>query len=183
MNPPVPAPVADPCLKLPRRAATAEVAFDPVTEWRLAADLEALREREANLRRYEARLRALQERIERSGGEPVRRIGANAGGAAVNPIFGAGADELQAGWEKFHRAVTLLQAEQAQLREERLTLRATRAALEQRESQLVAREAAMLERERALAMAKPSEEPKPATVGSRSPWAAARSMFAGGDDT
>lgn len=178
MNPPAPAPVADPCLKLSRRAAAAGTAFSPATEWRLAADLEALREREENLRRYEARLRALQEQVDRRTAEPVRRIGA---GDPVNPVSGAAADQLHTGWEKFHRAVALMEAEQLQLREERSTLRAERDALDQRENQLAAREAAVVERERALAAAVVAEVRKQAAA-TRTPWAAARSALTGEND-
>jgi DNA repair exonuclease SbcCD ATPase subunit len=182
MKPPVPTPVVDPCLKLTRRAAaTASAISDTATEWRLAADLEALREREENLRRYEARLRAMQERIDLSRAEPVRRIGASSPGGTVNPLSEAGAEELRSGWEKFHRAVSLLQAEQTQLRAERSTLRADRTTLEQHEAQLAAREAAVLEKEQALATVKIADEAKRASA-TRNPWNAARSMFTGAKD-
>jgi DNA repair exonuclease SbcCD ATPase subunit len=164
---------------LARRTAVAPPPSDAATAWRLAADLEALREREENLRRYEARLRAMQERIDRSGAEPVQRIGASS--TLVNPLSGAGAEELRSGWEKFHRAVALLEAEQAQLREERSRLRTDRAALEQREAQVAAREAAVLEREQAIAAVALADAAKRSSA-TRNPWSAARSMFAGAKD-
>jgi hypothetical protein len=181
MKPPVPAPVVDPCLKLSRRVAPAPTISDAATEWRLAADLEALREREENLRRYEARLRAMQEQIDLSRAEPIRRIGATSSRATGNPLSESGAEELRAGWEKFHRAVSLLQAEQTQLRAERSTLHANRTALEAREVQVAAREAAVTEREQALAVVALADEAKRSSA-TRNPWSAARSMFAGTKD-
>lgn len=110
----------------------------------LESDFEALREREANLQRYEARLRTMQEQIDARGSAPATGTAASYSNAAPAPAVDA---DLSAAWDKFHRARALLQAEQNQLRDERMAFRDAKADLERREADVAARETRLAERE------------------------------------
>lgn len=111
----------------------------------IASDMEALRVQEANLRAYETRLR-----------EARPQPGPVAAGAAP------ATEELQAAWEKFHRAQALLEAERRALTDERLAYREMAAGLKGREEELKRRESWLAQREAALAAAK---DEKPAAGG------------------
>lgn len=112
----------------------------------LESDFEALREREANLQRYEARLRSMQEQIDARASGPAANSSpaVQYNSAAPGGVMDA---DLAAAWDKFHRARALLQAEQNQLRDERMALRDTKADLERREADIAARETRLAERE------------------------------------
>lgn len=141
----------------------------------LAADLEALREREENLRKYEVRLREWQAQLDATvaaGGSasPFMRS------ASENPSPGSTpADSaLEAAWAKFHRARALLEAEQNQLRDDRLALRDMEQMLKQREADLAEREARVAQREAELAT-----RPAPSAVQrlTQAPFLAAKAVF------
>jgi chromosome segregation ATPase len=111
----------------------------------LESDFEALREREANLQRYEARLRSMQEQIDARASTPASN---SSPAAQYNSAPAVVADaELAAAWDKFHRARALLQAEQNQLRDERMAFRDAKADLERREADITTRETRLAERE------------------------------------
>lgn len=150
----------------------------------LDADIEALRDRENNLREYEARLRAWQAQLE--GSMPPQPSG-----HYVAPVFGRppshtpfeGDAALQAGWEKLMRARELLEAEQAHVRDDRLNLKETAAILKRHEAALTAREAGLAQREAILAaamtVAQPAEGAKSSTMTrlTQAPFAIAKSVF------
>jgi chromosome segregation ATPase len=124
---------------------TAEIERLEKLQKQFASDMEALRAQEANLRAYESRLR-----------EARPQPGPVAAGAAP------GAEELQAAWEKFHRAQALLEAERRALTDERLSYRELSAAVRAREEDLKRRESWLAQREAAAAA--PRQE-KPAATG------------------
>lgn len=186
---PFPAPA--PALKLPRRS----IAPDSVPEneyvpspaeveqrRQLEADIAELREREANLREYEARLRAWQDQLDADvvlpKSTPVRATTTGANFAASG--------DLQAAWEKFHRAHALLEAEQRQMRIDRIVSQENEAAVQRREAELTAREATIAERERVLeemlagaAAAAQAEDAKPRSTMQRLTQAPFMSVFKG----
>lgn len=188
-----PFPPAAPALKLPRRAATTtECAPTPAeleTRRQLDADLAELRERESNLREYEARLRAWQDQLDADvvipKAAPVRQASGTpfSGGSS----HGLGASELQAAWEKFHRAHAILEAEQRQMKIDRIVTQENESTLQRREAELAAREASIAERERVLeealaaaAAQAQAEEAKPLSAMQRltqAPFMAAKSVF------
>jgi len=164
-------------LKLARQAAQAEdsacrAATQAKAGHTLEEEVSALEAREENLRAYEARLRELQAEIDlrtppsRVSRPPFRRPGTQA------PFEGVA--EMQADWEKLHRARELLEAEVAHLRGDRLALADEAAALKRREEVVALREARVAERERLVAMATPVrpvvKEPVPAPASSPSPF-------------
>lgn len=173
-----------PALKLPRRATLVpDGSVPPVSEPRsdlggqLAADLEALREREENLRKYEVRLREWQAQLDATvatGGSasPFMR---GTGGTPVPAAVGTDS-LLEAAWSKFHRARALLEAEQNQLRDDRLVLRDLEQTLKQREAELAAREAEVAQREAEVATL-----PAPSAVQrlTKAPFLAAKAVFRG----
>jgi hypothetical protein len=149
---PFPAPA--PALKLARRSVPLPEP-DPVSSsvnlnerMQLDADLAELREREANLREYEARLRAWQDQLDADvllpRAAPLRTLSNS--NASTNV-------ELQAAWEKFHRAHALLEAEQRQMRIDRVVTDENASALQRREAELAAREAKVAEWEQQMAIA------------------------------
>lgn len=149
----------------------------------LAADLEALREREMNLRDYEARLRAWQAQLDEALVKPPALTADMPGGsgapfartASGSPF--ATDPTLQAAWEKFHRARALLEAEQNQMRDDRIVLRETELSLKRREAELAQREAALAERER-LVMAAIERSPASAVQRlTQAPFEAAKAIF------
>lgn len=144
----------------------------------LAADLEALREREENLRKYEARLREWQAQLDAAAGGSASPFGR---GASANPVQGVTpADSaLEVAWAKFHRARALLEAEQNQLRDDRLALRDKEQILRQREADLAEREARVAQREAELAG---PPAPSPSTVQrlTQAPFLAAKAVFRNG---
>jgi hypothetical protein len=153
----------------------------------LDQDLEALRDREANLKEYEAHLRAWQAQID--GGQPAA---APAPAQYQAPAFHGltlsgspfeGDAALHAAWEKLHRARELLEAEQTHVRDDRLTLKETAAQLQRHEAALVARESYLAKREELLAeaSARMVEELKqsPSAIArlAQGPLAMAKSVF------
>ncbi len=155
MNPPASARVAPAPLKLPRRTVASPETAAPATldnmAGQLAADLETLRERETNLRDYEVRLRAWQAQLDAAIAQP----GAN---GTVAPFLRAsshapfaGDATLEAAWAKFHRARSLLEAEQNQMRDDRIALRALETSLKEREADLAQREAQLAAQQQQLA--------------------------------
>jgi hypothetical protein len=154
MNPHASPYAAAPALKLPRRnpsAGESTSAFSTDMGGQLAADLEGLREREANLRDYEVRLRNWQAQLDAAVGQP-------AAGGATAPFLRASSSApfasdtgLEAAWAKFHRARALLEAEQNQMRDDRISLRETELTLKRREAELEEREAQIAAREQQFA--------------------------------
>lgn len=153
----------------------------------LDQDHEALRDREANLRDYELRLRTWQAQIE-SGLQPppaAHYIAPISLGRipSISPFEGDAA--LQVGWEKLHRARELLEAEQAHGRDDRLNLKETAALLQRHEAALMAREASLAQREAILAAATAAqlaETVKPTSAILRftqSPFTLAKAVFGG----
>jgi prefoldin subunit 5 len=100
------------------------------------ADMAALREREANLRAYEDRLRL-------AGGDPV------AAAPAAVPMHKM--PEIAAELHRLQTGTQLLEAERAVVRDDRLKLRDFEASLKKREAELKAREERLTARERTLA--------------------------------
>jgi hypothetical protein len=126
------------------------------TRRRLNEDVQALEEREKNLREYEARLRSLQGEMDaRSGG--TARSGAPFPGRSSAPFPNDAA--LDAAWAKLHRARELCESEQAHLRDDRIAMHAFDLELKQREEAVTAREARVAEQERLLAAATPPPAP------------------------
>jgi len=143
-------------------------------------DFEALRVCEENLRAYEARLRAFQAELEAAGAF-VMPIGTNSPfgerfDRAIAPQ--AKSDEsMQAGWDKIYRARSLMEAEQAVLKDERVKQRETAADLERREQAVGEREARMAEWEQQAATAAAVPEPSAVARLTRAPWQMARTVF------
>lgn len=187
MNTPAPFPGHSSALKLARRSTAAPMATPAAAGnemgGQLAADLEALREREMNLRDYEARLRAWQAQLDDAMVKPPAVAAQAAGGSGVPfPRTASGSPfvsdpTLQAAWEKFHRARALLEAEQNQMRDDRIVLRETELSLKRREAELAQRETALAERER-LVMAAIERSPASAVQRlTQAPFEAAKAIF------
>ena len=174
---------SSPVLRLPSRAETgadAPAAGTPASHASLAAELDAFREREANLRAYEERLRAWQAQLDGRGVGPVGSASPFARPASGSPFGGGGDAELQAAWTKFHRARALLEAEQNQLRDDRMALHETQKQIRQREEALGAREAALAEREDQLNASKPAARKDDGSAVERlttAPFRMAKSIF------
>jgi len=120
---------------------------------RIEADMEVLRETEANLKAYEKRLRKMQEgidatirqrRAETAAPAPVRTKDATA------VPFGGVSDPLRLEWDKLSRARELLELEQAHLRGDRIALRDETAVVRRRAQAAAEREARVAEREEAM---------------------------------
>jgi hypothetical protein len=132
---------------------------------RLEEDSEALRLREANLREYEARLRAVQDEMDASQGGRAQSTAPFASRSvapfptrSMTPFPNDAA--LEAAWQKLHRAREITAAEQAHLRDDRIAMHAFEAELKEREAAVAAREARIAEIERNCAGSTPSSEPK-----------------------
>lgn len=181
MNTHIAFPPPKPELKLPSHSRHPHV---PDPQRVAADDMEALREREANLRAYESHLRAWQEKIEKE--QP-----AGAAPQYVNPVAmsrqvtGApfeGDPALHAAWDKLIRARELLEAEQAHLRDDRLNLKEVAAGLKRREDAVSVREARLALREdefSAAVDASISEHTKASALArfTQAPFAIAKSVF------
>ena len=198
MNSSITFPARPPALKLPRSSAalpTPEKWAVTLAEERrsLKEDHEALRVREENLRDYEARLRALQDEIERArpaSAVPVRPA-ALVAPVARTPSRAPFESEaaLQSAWEKFHRTRELFEAEQAHLRSERISTQEKENDMKRREKAVAEREARLAERERLVAEATaPVAAAQPigaehtmsaVTRLTRGPFDMARSVFGG----
>ena len=132
---------------------------------RIEADMEVLRETEANLKAYEKRLRKMQEEIDAT----MRRRRAEA--AAPAPVRAPEAtavpsaessDALRTQWDKLSRARELLELEQAHLRGDRIALRDETAVVRRRAQAAAEREARVAEREGALLAGRPPGGPETA---------------------
>jgi len=171
MNTTIAFPAAKPELKLPSHSSHPL----PLEERRrMDADIEALRLREANLRDYEARLRAWQEQIEASPA-PGAPAPAGRGPGESDPV-------LKSAWDKLIRARELLEAEQAHLRDDRLNLKEAMAVLKRREEALALRDARVTQREEELHAALEAtmaEHGKSSALArfTQAPFAMAKSVF------
>jgi hypothetical protein len=193
-NPVIAFPAAKPELKLApsvasraEPSAASEAASQAVERHTLNREIEALRDRETNLRDYEARLRAWQEQIDSSVAAPVEPI-YNSSSTLGRTFSGSPVEAdaaLQMAWEKLHRARELLEAEQAHVRDDRLHLKETEAMLKRHESALMAREANLAQREEILTAAlaaqaaEPVRQPSALARITHTPFALARSVFGG----
>ena len=118
----------------------------------LQADIEAMQEKEANLRAHEEHLRQLLE-----------QVAAVPSGLPQTPVAHPQA-ALDADWEKFHRSRALLEAERRAMIDERLLYKEQVADLQRREEALKQREAWVVRCEKdfaAAASATPYPPPKP----------------------
>ena len=148
----------------------------------LAADLEALREREMNLRNYESRLRAWQTQLDQAASRtapPAASVSPFLRPSSATPF--ASDPALEAAWEKLYRARALLEAEQKQMRDERIALRELELTLKRREEEVTEREGRVRAQEQPRA-----EPPSPARpAGSavqrltQAPLLAAKAVFKG----
>lgn len=187
MNTSITFPPSEPTLKLPRPSAEKWVATLAEERRRWQEDLEALREREQNLRDYEARLRGLQAEIDAGRGAPAgAAAGARGTTLFTRPSSTAPFDDagLQAAWDKLHRAREILEAEERNMRDDRIALRELETQLKRREKELAAREASLAEREALIVAATPppasgKDEPAESAVTkfTRGPFSVARSVF------
>ena len=195
MNSTITFPPVRPALKLTRSSASAAPCDEKWTvtlneeRRRLLEDQEALRVREANLREYETRLRALQAELEAGGTvmtAPVRGTVVPFVRPSSRVPFENDA-ALQAAWEKLHRAREILEAEQTHMRDERIVLHEQQKEVKRREEEATAREAHIAEQEQAIAAAAPAAaEPiagehtmSAVTRFTRAPFDMARSVFGG----
>jgi hypothetical protein len=174
MNTTIAFPAAKPELKLPSHSSHPL----PLEERRrMDADIEALRLREANLRDYEARLRAWQEQIDANPSPGGPAAPATAGRMPVE-----GDPVLKSAWDKLIRARELLEAEQAHLRDDRLNLKEAMAVLKRREEALALRDARVTQREEELHAAleaSMAEQGKSSALArfTQAPFAMAKSVF------
>jgi len=106
--------------------------------------MEAFREREENLRAYEARLRAMQTEFESGRYRGAVKLPAPENSPLTNS---PSADEA---WRKLHRAREILEIELKHLQSGRLGLKGEREALEKREAALTEREARLENLEKLL---------------------------------
>ena len=122
---------------------------------RLEEDADALQLREANLREYEAHLRALQSEMDSARGVQAQaQTNAPFPTRSVAP-FAHDDASLEAAWQKLHRAREISEAEQAHLRDDRLAMHALQAELKQREAAVAAREARVAAQEELATTAAP----------------------------
>lgn len=127
----------------------------------ILADMETLRQQEANLRAYETRLREAHPQV-----CPVP-----AGAASASP------QDLHAAWEKYQRAHALLEAERRALCDERLAFREDAAALKVREEELKRRESWVTAREQALKPPPAQLQQQKLKAVSSNPFVAARDFL------
>jgi len=181
MKPTIAFPPAKPELKLQSHSATLPT---PEERRRLEEDIEALRQRETNLREYEAHLRSWQDKLESSHGQPAsaQYIAPVVPGRAASGAPFEGDPALHAAWDKVIRARELLEAEQAHLRDDRLNLKEANAVLKRREDALALREARLTQREEefnTMLEASIAEQAKPSTLArfTQAPFMMAKSVF------
>jgi hypothetical protein len=138
-------------IKLPPRASVV-AGSSPASsklQQELAADFDALREREMNLREYEERLRAWQAQLDARGAKPGPTVGTGTPFVQSLSQMPFSSDSLLASsWEKFHRARALLESEQKQMRDERMMMREAEVSMKRREAELAAREELLAAREK-----------------------------------
>lgn len=139
----------------------------------LSTDIENMQEREASLREYEQRLRLLVDHAQSQPPQPTTQY-------IVAPV--PAAQNLDAEWEKYHRAHSLLEAARRGLCDDRLALKEREEKLLQREEELTRRETWVQTREHELellAQAKVEEEvqPKAKVSFTTAPFLAARNLL------
>ena len=137
----------------------------------LAADIEALREKEQNLNAYEQRLRSLVEQT--------------ASRSALGHVAVAGetVEGLAASWEKHRRSQALLEAERRAFKDERLIFREQAEALRLREQEFKQRElwATRTESEAAAVSAVPVISAARRSL-TTAPFRAVKRIFSGSGD-
>jgi len=138
----------------------------------ISSDIEAMQQKETSLREYEQRLRLLVDHAHSLPPQPVSQY------YNVPPVT----QNLDAEWEKYHRAHSLLEAARRGLADDRLALRDREEKLLQREDELQRRESWIKAREHELelqAQAKVQEElqPKPKVSFTTAPFLAARNLL------
>lgn len=174
-----PAPGPKPTLKLSRRPHGGN---DDLQQRHLADELAEIREREANLAEYEARLRSWQAQLDEQNNVPISST-SSAPFLPASTRMAPGSDAaLRSAWDRLHRARELLAAEQNQVRDERLALRDAERQVKQREADVTAREAKVALREQAIAAAEAPRTHKNAGDGAvkrltQAPFRVARAMF------
>lgn len=132
----------------------------------LSGDMEALRQKEASLREYEQRLRLLIEHAHGAPGTPAPAVTQQ---HRFSNSPASGPAELDAAWEKYHRAQALLEAARRGLSDDRLALRDREQQVARREQEVARREAWLKGREQEIAQAVPPPRPRAsftAAVGS-----------------
>jgi uncharacterized protein (DUF3084 family) len=140
----------------------------------ISTDIEAMQEKETSLREYEQRLRLLVEHAQAQATQPSAQYFVN----SIPPMQ----QNLDAEWEKYHRAHSLLEAARRGLCDDRLALKDREEKLMQREEELMRRESWVKTREHEfelLAQAKAQEEaqPKPKVSFTTAPFLAARNLL------
>lgn len=169
MNAPDPLNPGGSPLFIPQREgkAAAKPSTSSAAQVELAADMEALRERETNLREYEERLRSWQAQLDARVGPGGPTLGSGTPfiqGVSQMPFS---SDSLLASsWEKFHRARAILESEQKQMRDERMMMREAEVSMKRRELALADREERVAAREKQFA-APEQKEKKPPTAMER----------------
>jgi hypothetical protein len=203
-----PFPAGTPELKLPR--SSEQPPLDPAQlaeraaaleaeRRRIEEDSEALRLREANLREYEARLRAVQNDMDSAQASGRSHSVAPFSSRSTAPFASRSSTPfpsdaaLEAAWQKVHRAREISAAEQAHLRDDRIAMHAFEAELKEREAAVAAREARVAELEKIIAETSAASEPKrdlipgPKTVSAftrltRAPFLMAENVLRGKKD-
>ena len=146
----------------------------------ISNEIEAMQQKEYNLREYEKRLRRLVEQSQ--GGQFSNPAAAPAGPATP------GKADLDAEWEKYQRAHALLEAARRGLCDDRLALKDREEKFQQRETEVARREAWIKVREleleaqaqmRAKEFESLKEKPKPKQLSSFTvaPFLAARKLL------
>lgn len=145
----------------------------------LSTDMEAMQQKEASLREYEQRLRLLVEHAQGAGKEP-RAVAATKHYRFTNsPIPGQA--EIDAAWEKYHRAHALLEAARRSLTDDRLALKEREERLAVREQEVSRREAWVKVREQELTVKHaPPPKSKSRPPVAASPFAAAKRLLSRG---
>jgi hypothetical protein len=167
MNTPDPLNPGGSPLFIPQREGkpVAKPAAPSAAQAELAADLEALRERETNLREYEERLRSWQAQLD-------ARVGPGGAAPGSGTPFIQGVSQmpfssdslLASSWEKFHRARAILESEQKQMRDERMMMREAEVSMKRRELALADREERLAAREKKVVAPEPKEKKPPTAM-------------------
>jgi len=123
-------------------------------------DLDLLRDREENLRVYEARLREIQSQLE---ADRVLWFSTQSKPAQVSPFVNDAA--LKEAWTKLQRATELLEAEQSNLKDERLTMTDREAAVKRREELVRDREIKTALNEKRLKELPPASQTRGTSFG------------------
>ena len=137
--------------------------------------MEALQQREANLREYEQRLRLLVEHAHSSPAVPPPP-------AQYFVTSATDSKNMDAEWEKYNRAHALLEAARRGLCDDRLALKDREERLQAREVEVTRREAWVKVREQELGALAEAREKAEAEIKARptfttAPFLAARNLF------